>query len=463
MRGKALTRNNGDTIILLFILMLGTVLRIYRLQDIPFTHDEFSALFRTRFDSFADLINQGVKIDTHPAGIQVFMYYWVKLFGEGEVAVKIPFIFFGILSVYLIYRLGREWFNPLVGLISAACFSCMEYTIMYSQIARPYISGLMLVLIMVLAWTRYLFRPGKHQYMHLGVLVLTGSLCTYNLFYRSRFKEFIVETDRTLQEYGRNNCLVIMDSHKKISEHYYQTLGIDFDHVHYDDLKDNREFAAVLERSTCGYLSLSCDSESDLVLPNIVRIYYPRMLKKIDYYGGNYYVFSRDTASDEEYFFRFQNDFNGEAKYWSEGMKEKYSDTIGFGNQNSYLMDGQQEFSPTFNRPLRSILVHRNDLIDISLAVRDLDSINSSLLVVVLNDGEKQISWTASKFEWYKPPGSDWYRVYHTFRPAVERNLKPLEVHVYLWNKDLQRYYIDDFRIDTRTGNHELFGLLERI
>ena len=111
MRGKTLIRNHRDTLILLFILLMGTVLRMYRLHDISFTHDEFSALFRTRFDSFADLIAGGVRIDTHPAGIQVFMYYWVKLFGEGEAAVKLPFILFGILSIYMVYRIGKEWFK----------------------------------------------------------------------------------------------------------------------------------------------------------------------------------------------------------------------------------------------------------------------------------------------------------------------------------------------------------------
>ena len=170
MRGTTLIRNHRDTLILLFILLLGTAFRIYRLQDIPFTHDEFSALFRTRFDSFAGLISGGVRIDTHPAGIQVFMYYWVRLFGEGEVAVKIPFILSGIVSIFMIYRLGKEWFNSMTGLISAAFVSGMEYTIMYSQIARPYISGFLLVLIMVMAWSRYLFRPGKHPWIHLGIL-----------------------------------------------------------------------------------------------------------------------------------------------------------------------------------------------------------------------------------------------------------------------------------------------------
>ena len=104
MRGKTLIRNNKDTLLLIFILLLGTILRVYRLQDIPFTHDEFSALFRTRFDNFAELIAQGVRDDGHPAGIQVFLYYWIRLFGEGEVAVKIPFILSGILSIYFIYR-----------------------------------------------------------------------------------------------------------------------------------------------------------------------------------------------------------------------------------------------------------------------------------------------------------------------------------------------------------------------
>ncbi len=39
-----------------------------------------------------ELIEGGVKVDGHPAGIHVFLYYWTKLFGTNEWIVKLPFI-----------------------------------------------------------------------------------------------------------------------------------------------------------------------------------------------------------------------------------------------------------------------------------------------------------------------------------------------------------------------------------
>ena len=81
----------------MLIVIVGSVLRFYNFSELPYSFDEFSALFRTRFDNFRDLIYFGVKTtDTHPAGVQVFMYYWVKIFGESEMIVKFPFILFGI-------------------------------------------------------------------------------------------------------------------------------------------------------------------------------------------------------------------------------------------------------------------------------------------------------------------------------------------------------------------------------
>ena len=91
-------RISSNHLILLFILLAGTLLRIWHLMEIPLTHDEFSVVFRTGYDSFADLIEQGVRVDVHPAGVQVFVNYWVALFGESAAAVKIPFILFGIFS-----------------------------------------------------------------------------------------------------------------------------------------------------------------------------------------------------------------------------------------------------------------------------------------------------------------------------------------------------------------------------
>ena len=65
--------------ILLIILVISAVLRMYNFSDLPFTHDEFSALSRLDFDNFSALIHEGIKIDGHPAGVQVFLFYWTKI------------------------------------------------------------------------------------------------------------------------------------------------------------------------------------------------------------------------------------------------------------------------------------------------------------------------------------------------------------------------------------------------
>ena len=49
--------------LLIIIMIVAAVLRFYNYFEIPFTHDEFSALFRTNFPDFQTLIDQGVKVD----------------------------------------------------------------------------------------------------------------------------------------------------------------------------------------------------------------------------------------------------------------------------------------------------------------------------------------------------------------------------------------------------------------
>ncbi|MES2589155.1 MAG: glycosyltransferase family 39 protein [Bacteroidota bacterium] len=169
-----------NNFLLLTILLVATILRFWNYSEIPFTNDEFSALFRTHYDSFSDLISKGVIIDGHPAGIQVFIYYWVQLFGYTEMSVKFPFIIFGILSILVLYRIAKMWYNETIALICASFLATLQYTVVYSQIARPYISGLLFCLLMVLFLTRIIKEKGKKRYWNYILFVLSASLCTYN-------------------------------------------------------------------------------------------------------------------------------------------------------------------------------------------------------------------------------------------------------------------------------------------
>ena len=172
-------RVSFEQLILAFIIVVGVGLRLYHLGDMPFMHDEFSALFRTRFDSFSEVINIGVKIgDTHPAGVQVFLWWYVHLVGENELLLKLPFLIMGVLSIPLTYNIGKEWFNKNVGLISAVFIATSQYSLTYSVIIRPYISGLFFSLAMVYFWTS--IYKGKTSFKNYLGYVLFSVLCAYN-------------------------------------------------------------------------------------------------------------------------------------------------------------------------------------------------------------------------------------------------------------------------------------------
>jgi len=173
-------KNNG--IIIVFILVIATLLRFYRFFDIPYTLDELSALNRTFYSSFSELIEKGVYNDGHPALIQVFLFYWVHWFSYNEWVVKLPFILMGIASIYLIYRIGEEWFSETVGIMASAWMATLQFTIMYSQIARPYASGLFFVLGMTFFWTLWLKKYPSKWFIALGYIIFTA-LSAYNHYF----------------------------------------------------------------------------------------------------------------------------------------------------------------------------------------------------------------------------------------------------------------------------------------
>ncbi len=155
------TSRKLDYILLGVILLVAAVLRLWKLGQVPFMHDEFSALFRLKFDNFHDLIKYGIKIDGHPAGVQTFLYLWTKVVGWNEFWLKLPFAMMGIGSVYLIYVIGSQWFNRKTGLLSAAFFAVSQLTVFYSQIIRPYSAGLFFVLFFTYFWNKILFDTKK--------------------------------------------------------------------------------------------------------------------------------------------------------------------------------------------------------------------------------------------------------------------------------------------------------------
>jgi len=168
----------SSELLLVIIMLVAAILRFYNFFQLPFSWDELSAWNRLHFDSFSDLINQGVKPDGHPAGVQVFLYYWIQLFGDKEWVVKLPFNLMGLFSIFVFYRIALIWWNKNTGLIGASFMASLQFFVLYSPIARPYISGLFLSLLMVYFWSKYIW-VARHRKDLLG-FVLFAALSAYN-------------------------------------------------------------------------------------------------------------------------------------------------------------------------------------------------------------------------------------------------------------------------------------------
>ncbi len=145
-------------IALLVIVVLGAVLRLVGFFDCPFTHDELSAVRRLQFDSFFDMIRDGVMLfEGHPAGVQSFLWFWSKIFGTSEIAIRLPFVLMGIACIPLMYIVTKIWFNRTAGIFAASIIAVSQYTIYYSILARPYIFGLFFVLLTLVYWSRMIY------------------------------------------------------------------------------------------------------------------------------------------------------------------------------------------------------------------------------------------------------------------------------------------------------------------
>ncbi len=173
----------GTAVPWLLVLVMALGLRLYQISDLSLGNDDLSALSRLQYDSFSELIREGVMPDCHPAGNQVFLWSWSQVFGSSEWSLRIPFLGFGLLSIVLVGRLGTRWFSHTAGLMAGAFMASAECSLFHSLTLRPYMLGICAVL--GLAWYLSAFieleKPLKKSSMA-GFSVM-GALCGYFHYY----------------------------------------------------------------------------------------------------------------------------------------------------------------------------------------------------------------------------------------------------------------------------------------
>ena len=127
---------------LVIILVIGAALRFYDVEKEDIWLDE-SISIRFSDRSFMGTIAEDSKDNTPPT-FDLFLNFWIRMFGKTALAVRSLSVVIGIISIYLIYIFSKELFGENVALISGLLLSISPFAINYSQEARSY-SLLMLV------------------------------------------------------------------------------------------------------------------------------------------------------------------------------------------------------------------------------------------------------------------------------------------------------------------------------
>lgn len=134
-RGEPDTALNVAIWVLLGITAAGLALRLAVPRGIWL--DEAISIHQAHL-SFHDMFENLQYGDRHPPLHHVVLWFTVKAFGDGEMAVRIPSIIAGTLAIPALYLLGRELYDRRTGLIAASFGAASPLLIWYSQEARMY-------------------------------------------------------------------------------------------------------------------------------------------------------------------------------------------------------------------------------------------------------------------------------------------------------------------------------------
>ena len=178
--------------LLLSLTLIGAVLRFYNLGFNSLWLDEASTL-NFAVKSLPEIWQATTGGEFNPP-----LFYWTEhimlVFGNSEVVLRFIPALLGVLTIPLIYLVGKEFMDRNTGIIAAAAFAFSPFLIYYSQDARAYSMMLFFVTFAMVFYFRALKSNDLTNWALFGVLtalafwthfyalVIIGALILYALY-----------------------------------------------------------------------------------------------------------------------------------------------------------------------------------------------------------------------------------------------------------------------------------------
>ncbi|MBO6088035.1 glycosyltransferase family 39 protein [bacterium] len=129
-----------EHIIFILIILLSFILRILFIdKPYGFWHNEMVMYNQTIAGNIMDIIKASVDADVHFPLYQIFLAGWMKIFGNGDTAIRMFSVLAGVLAVLGAYLTGKEIKDEKTGNLFAVLCAINSVFIFYSQEVKFYI------------------------------------------------------------------------------------------------------------------------------------------------------------------------------------------------------------------------------------------------------------------------------------------------------------------------------------
>ena len=128
-------------------------MRLHRITDWSLGNDEVAEV-RWASGSFSEMIEEVRRDAVHPPLDYVMQHVLGKL-GVPEWVRRLPSALAGAATIFLVYLLGRWWFDPLAGVIGSTLLAFATNHLRYSQEVRPYSLAFFFIAFGLVALERY--------------------------------------------------------------------------------------------------------------------------------------------------------------------------------------------------------------------------------------------------------------------------------------------------------------------
>ncbi|MEZ4767828.1 MAG: glycosyltransferase family 39 protein [Caldilineales bacterium] len=127
------------------VVLAAFALRMFHLGNQELRGDEAFGYFFS-LNSLSEIVRSTIALrEPHPVASYFLQHVWLALAGHSEVALRFSNVWFGVLAVALLYRLGRRLgLGAATAALAAALMAASPYAIWHSQDARMYAISLAL-------------------------------------------------------------------------------------------------------------------------------------------------------------------------------------------------------------------------------------------------------------------------------------------------------------------------------